>query len=177
MQEADEVALEEEDCNEDNFHAVDERYARDTYPRLDQVCDGPHVIKEVIIDQFQPEQSYMGPKEADYKADEVFRIGILDLCILENYYRRSKSRYSCMKLDQRKNLEAEERRNFCMKAQEIIRTCRSFEEESFIMDILGDCILHFQEKQKRRNIKVKRNRARKRKKERRIKQIEKVRIG
>jgi len=58
-----------------------------------QVCDGPHAVKEVLMEQSGPEQSYIGSKKTDPKADEhgqAFNKG----------------------LDQRKNLEVEERHSF-----------------------------------------------------------------
>lgn len=74
LQEAVEVALDEEDCNEDSFYAADERYACDIYPRMVQVCDGPHAVQEVMIDQFGPAHSYIGPREMISLESETYAI-------------------------------------------------------------------------------------------------------
>ncbi|XP_052193685.1 structural maintenance of chromosomes protein 5 [Diospyros lotus] len=83
----------DENRDEGIFHASDEMCALGIYSRLDQVFDAPHAVKEVLIGQFGLEHSYIGSKETDQRADEVLRLGILDLWTPENHYRWSKSRY------------------------------------------------------------------------------------
>ncbi|KAK6119210.1 hypothetical protein DH2020_047058 [Rehmannia glutinosa] len=61
--------------------------------RLDQVFEAPHAVKEVLIGQFGLDNSYIGSKETDEKADLVFKLGIMDFWTPENHYRWSRSRY------------------------------------------------------------------------------------
>ncbi|WVZ24282.1 hypothetical protein V8G54_002826 [Vigna mungo] len=63
------------------------------YSRLDQIFDAPIAVKEVLISQFNLDHSYIGSKETDQNADEVPRLGIVNLWTPENHYRWSKSRY------------------------------------------------------------------------------------
>ncbi|KAL7259206.1 hypothetical protein ACSBR1_005158 [Camellia fascicularis] len=78
---------------EEPFHVSEEMHALGIYSRLDQVFDAPNAVKEVLIGQFGLENSYIGSKETDQRADEVLRLGILDFWTPENHYRWSKSRY------------------------------------------------------------------------------------
>ncbi|KAK7392804.1 hypothetical protein VNO78_21252 [Psophocarpus tetragonolobus] len=63
------------------------------YSRLDQIFDAPIAVKEVLISQFNLDNSYIGSPKADQNADEVLKIGIVDLWTPENHYHWSKSRY------------------------------------------------------------------------------------
>ncbi|XP_010922195.1 structural maintenance of chromosomes protein 5 [Elaeis guineensis] len=63
------------------------------YSRLDQVFDAPDAVKNVLISQAALEHSYIGSRETDQRADEVSRLGILDLWTPESHYRWSISRY------------------------------------------------------------------------------------
>ncbi|GLT36064.1 hypothetical protein SLA2020_104690 [Shorea laevis] len=63
------------------------------YTRLDQVFDAPDVVKEVLTSQFGLDNSYIGTKETDKKADDVKELGISDLWTPENHYRWVCSRY------------------------------------------------------------------------------------
>ncbi|MCL7031993.1 hypothetical protein MKW94_005340 [Papaver nudicaule] len=75
------------------FQLSEEMHKLGIYSRLDQVFDGPSAVKEVMIDQFGLEHSYIGNMETDRKADQVTQLGISDLWTPENHYRWKKSRY------------------------------------------------------------------------------------
>lgn len=61
--------------------------------RLDQVFDAPNAVKDVLISQSSLDRSYIGSDETDRRADEVTRLGIMDLWTPESHYRWSVSRY------------------------------------------------------------------------------------
>ncbi|MED6161368.1 hypothetical protein PIB30_060113 [Stylosanthes scabra] len=63
------------------------------YSRLDQVFDAPIAVKEVLIRQFNLDNSYIGSKVTDERADEVPKLGIYNLWTPENHYVWSKSKY------------------------------------------------------------------------------------
>uniref|UniRef100_A0A1D1YS75 Structural maintenance of chromosomes protein 5 n=1 Tax=Anthurium amnicola TaxID=1678845 RepID=A0A1D1YS75_9ARAE len=63
------------------------------YTRLDQVFDAPPAVKKVLNSQCPLETSYVGTRETDQRADEVLRLGIMDLWTPDSHYRWSKSRY------------------------------------------------------------------------------------
>ncbi|URD96330.1 RecF/RecN/SMC N terminal domain, partial [Musa troglodytarum] len=63
------------------------------YNRLDQVFEAPDAVKDVLISQAALEKSYIGSRDTDRRADEVSRLGILDLWTPESHYRWSMSRY------------------------------------------------------------------------------------
>ncbi|XP_077240474.1 structural maintenance of chromosomes 5 [Tasmannia lanceolata] len=75
------------------FQVSEEMRGLGIYSRLDQVFDGPSAVKEVLISQASLERSYIGSSKTDQKADEVPRLGILDLWTPESHYRWSISRY------------------------------------------------------------------------------------
>ncbi|XP_057807772.1 structural maintenance of chromosomes protein 5 [Salvia miltiorrhiza] len=77
----------------DSFQATDEMRKLGISSRLDQVFEAPHAVKEVLISQFRLDQSYIGSKETDEKADMVSNLGIDDLWTPENHYRWCRSRY------------------------------------------------------------------------------------
>lgn len=60
----------DESYDVERFFASDERFVSDIYSRFDQVFDAPHAMKEVLIEQFESEQSYIGSKKTDPKVDE-----------------------------------------------------------------------------------------------------------
>ncbi|KAK6933847.1 RecF/RecN/SMC, N-terminal, partial [Dillenia turbinata] len=68
-------------------------HALGIYSRLDQVFEAPPAVKEVLTNQFGLDNSYIGSKDTDEKADEVSKLGILDFWTPENHYRWSVSRY------------------------------------------------------------------------------------
>ncbi|XP_029126918.1 structural maintenance of chromosomes protein 5 isoform X2 [Cajanus cajan] len=72
---------------------ISEARALGIYSRMDQIFDAPIAVKEVLISQFNLDNSYIGSKETDQKADEVPKLGIFDLWTPENHYHWSKSRY------------------------------------------------------------------------------------
>ncbi|TKY49621.1 Structural maintenance of chromosomes protein 5 [Spatholobus suberectus] len=71
----------------------EDKRALGIYSRLDQIFDAPIAVKEVLISQFNLDNSYIGSKETDQSADEVPKLGIIDLWTPENHYHWSKSRY------------------------------------------------------------------------------------
>ncbi|XP_059651902.1 structural maintenance of chromosomes protein 5 [Cornus florida] len=75
------------------FQVSEEMRALGIYSRLDQVFDAPNAVKEILCGQVGLENSYIGSKETDHKADEVTRLGIMDFWTPENHYRWSSSRY------------------------------------------------------------------------------------
>lgn len=80
--------------NKEPFQVSQEMHAIGVYSRLDLVFDAPPAVKDVLIGQFGLEYSYIGTKETDERANEVQRLGIMDMWTPENHYRWSKSRYS-----------------------------------------------------------------------------------
>lgn len=78
---------------EEPFHVSEEMRALGISSRLDQVFDAPVAVKDVLIGQFGLDNSYIGSKETDQRADEIQRLGIFDFWTPENHYRWSKSRY------------------------------------------------------------------------------------
>ncbi|XP_017441646.1 structural maintenance of chromosomes protein 5 isoform X2 [Vigna angularis] len=64
------------------FEISEDKRALGIYSRLDQIFEAPIAVKE-----------YIGSKETDQNADEVPRLGIVNLWTPENHYRWSKSRY------------------------------------------------------------------------------------
>ncbi|XP_047983367.1 structural maintenance of chromosomes protein 5 [Salvia hispanica] len=76
-----------------SFQATDEMRKLGISSRLDQVFEAPHAVKEVLISQFYLDQSYIGSKETDERADMVNELGIADLWTPENHYRWCRSRY------------------------------------------------------------------------------------
>lgn len=83
----------DEGPNKEPFQVSQEMHAIGIYSRLDRVFDAPPAVKDVLIGQFGLEYSYIGSKETDERANEVQRLGIMDLWTPENHYRWSKSRY------------------------------------------------------------------------------------
>ncbi|KAK6163002.1 hypothetical protein DH2020_002843 [Rehmannia glutinosa] len=83
----------DESCRRDPFHITEEMRKFGISSRLDQVFEAPHAVKEVLIGQFGLDNSYIGSKETDEKADLVFKLGIMDFWTPENHYRWSRSRY------------------------------------------------------------------------------------
>ncbi|XP_048134577.1 structural maintenance of chromosomes protein 5 isoform X3 [Rhodamnia argentea] len=75
------------------IHLPEKLRALGIYSRLDQVFDAPDAVKEVMINQFGLEYSYIGTAETDQKADEVSKLGVLDFWTPDNHYRWSRSRY------------------------------------------------------------------------------------
>ncbi|BAT73125.1 Structural maintenance of chromosomes protein [Vigna angularis] len=75
------------------FEISEDKRALGIYSRLDQIFEAPIAVKEVLISQFNLDHSYIGSKETDQNADEVPRLGIVNLWTPENHYRWSKSRY------------------------------------------------------------------------------------
>ncbi|KAL5981825.1 hypothetical protein ACLOJK_015891 [Asimina triloba] len=75
------------------FEISEEMHGLGVYSRLDQVFDAPAVVKEVLLDQAQLDDSYIGSHETDQKADKAPRLGIFDLWTPDNHYRWTKSRY------------------------------------------------------------------------------------
>ncbi|KAL8129198.1 hypothetical protein V2J09_018353 [Rumex salicifolius] len=63
------------------------------YSRLDQVFDAPAAVKEVLISQSGLDDSYIGSKETNQRADEVSKLNIFDFWTPENHYRWNRSRY------------------------------------------------------------------------------------
>ncbi|RWR76688.1 structural maintenance of chromosomes protein 5 isoform X1 [Cinnamomum micranthum f. kanehirae] len=69
------------------------------YSRLDQVFDAPAAVKEVLTSQAGLDRSvgfllfFIGSTDTDQRADEVSKLGILDLWTPDNHYRWSVSRY------------------------------------------------------------------------------------
>ncbi|CAJ1937517.1 unnamed protein product [Sphenostylis stenocarpa] len=83
-----------DDCHQrEPFQISEDKRALGIYSRLDQIFDAPIAVKEVLISQFSLDNSYIGSKETDQKADEVPKLGIIDLWTPENHYHWSKSRY------------------------------------------------------------------------------------
>ncbi|KAL2927106.1 Structural maintenance of chromosomes protein 5 [Bienertia sinuspersici] len=64
------------------------------HARLDQIFDAPAAVKEVLISQSGLDNSYIGTRETDQRADEVEKLGILDFWTPANHYSWSRSRYS-----------------------------------------------------------------------------------
>ncbi|WOK96810.1 structural maintenance of chromosomes protein 5 isoform X2 [Canna indica] len=75
------------------FHVSHEMQELGICNRLDQVFDAPDAVKDVLISQAGLEHSYIGSHDTDQRADEVSRLGILDLWTPESHYRWSISRY------------------------------------------------------------------------------------
>ncbi|XP_019427518.1 PREDICTED: structural maintenance of chromosomes protein 5 isoform X4 [Lupinus angustifolius] len=75
------------------FEISEDMHALGIYSRLDQIFDAPGAVKEVMIEQFILDHSYIGSKETDQKAAEVPKLGISNLWTPENHYHWSKSRY------------------------------------------------------------------------------------
>ncbi|KAL2330753.1 hypothetical protein Fmac_018334 [Flemingia macrophylla] len=75
------------------FEISEDKRTLGIYSRMDQIFDAPTAVKEVLISQFNLDNSYIGSKETDQKADEVPKLGIVDLWTPENHYHWSKSRY------------------------------------------------------------------------------------
>ncbi|KAL1205854.1 Structural maintenance of chromosomes protein 5 [Cardamine amara subsp. amara] len=63
------------------------------YARLDQIFDAPDAIKEVLTSQFGLDDSYIGSKITDQRAEEVSKLGVRDFWTPDNHYRWSSSRY------------------------------------------------------------------------------------
>lgn len=63
------------------------------YSRLDQVFDAPAAVKEVLISQSGLDNSYIGSKETNKRADEVSKLNIYDFWTPEIHYRWNRSRY------------------------------------------------------------------------------------
>ncbi|KAK9283376.1 hypothetical protein L1049_011618 [Liquidambar formosana] len=79
--------------HEGPFEVSEEMRALGIYNRLDQVFDAPNAVKESLTSQFGLDFSYIGSKEADQKASELSRLGIMDFWTPENHYRWFTSRY------------------------------------------------------------------------------------
>lgn len=77
----------------DPFQVSEEMRTLGIYSRLDQIFDAPNAVKEVLSSQFGLERSHIGSKETDQRADEVLRLGIMDVWTPDNHYRWSESRY------------------------------------------------------------------------------------
>ncbi|KAK7243423.1 hypothetical protein RIF29_38219 [Crotalaria pallida] len=77
----------------EHFEISENMHALGIYSRLDQTFDAPVAVKEVMIEQFRLNHSYIGSRVTDQKAAEVPKLGITDLWTPENHYRWSKSRY------------------------------------------------------------------------------------
>lgn len=75
------------------FQITEEMRMLGIYSRLDQIFEAPHAVKEVLINQFGLECSYIGSEESDRRADEVNKLGIMDLWTPQNHFRWSRSRY------------------------------------------------------------------------------------
>ncbi|XP_070043138.1 structural maintenance of chromosomes protein 5 isoform X1 [Nicotiana tabacum] len=75
------------------FKITEEMRMLGIHSRLDQVFDAPDAVKEVLINQFGLDSSYIGSRETDKRADEALQLGIFDLWTPENHYRWKKSRY------------------------------------------------------------------------------------
>ncbi|CAA0815217.1 Structural maintenance of chromosomes protein 5, partial [Striga hermonthica] len=75
------------------FYMTEEMRKLGISSRLDQFFEAPHVVKEVLIGQFGLDHSYIGSKETDAKADQVFRLGIMDVWTPENHYHWFRSHY------------------------------------------------------------------------------------
>ncbi|KAA8515642.1 hypothetical protein F0562_018747 [Nyssa sinensis] len=82
-----------ENRHKEPFRVSEEMRALGIYSRLDQVFDAPNAVKEVLCGQSGLDNSYIGSKETDHKANEVTRLGIFDFWTPENHYRWSTSRY------------------------------------------------------------------------------------
>ncbi|KAL4294318.1 hypothetical protein S83_063689 [Arachis hypogaea] len=83
----------EVDQQRETFRITEDMHALGIHSRLDQVFDAPSAVKEVLIRQFNLDHSYIGSKDTDKRADEVPKLGIINLWTPENHYRWSKSRY------------------------------------------------------------------------------------
>ncbi|KAK4794869.1 hypothetical protein SAY86_012863 [Trapa natans] len=77
----------------ESFHIPEKLRALGIYSRLDQVFDAPGAVKDVLVNQFYLDLSYIGTKESDRKADSVSALEVNDFWTPENHYRWSKSRY------------------------------------------------------------------------------------
>ncbi|RDX71619.1 Structural maintenance of chromosomes protein 5, partial [Mucuna pruriens] len=75
------------------FEISEDKRALGIYSRMDQIFDAPIAVKEVLISQFNLDISYIGSKETDQNANEIPKLGIIDLWTPENHYHWSKSRY------------------------------------------------------------------------------------
>ncbi|XP_052108650.1 structural maintenance of chromosomes protein 5 isoform X2 [Arachis duranensis] len=83
----------EVDQQRETFRITEDMHALGIHSRLDQVFDAPSAVKEVLIRQFNLDHSYIGSRDTDKRADEVPKLGIINLWTPENHYRWSKSRY------------------------------------------------------------------------------------
>ncbi|VYS66967.1 unnamed protein product [Arabidopsis thaliana] len=75
------------------FHISDQMRSLGIHARLDQIFDAPDAVKEVLNSQFGLEDSYIGSKITDQRAEEVYKLGIKDFWTPDNHYRWSSSRY------------------------------------------------------------------------------------
>lgn len=75
------------------FHISDQMRSLGIHTRLDQIFDAPDAIKEVLTSQFGLDDSYIGSKITDQRAEEVFKLGVTDFWTPDNHYRWSSSRY------------------------------------------------------------------------------------
>ncbi|CAH8328118.1 unnamed protein product [Eruca vesicaria subsp. sativa] len=75
------------------FHVSDHMRSLGIHSRLDQVFDAPYAVKEVLTSQFGLDDSYIGSKITNQRAEEVFKLGVTDFWTPENHYRWSSSRY------------------------------------------------------------------------------------
>ncbi|KAJ6844319.1 structural maintenance of chromosomes protein 5 [Iris pallida] len=85
--------VEQRGRNKEPFQISREMRELGIYSRLDQVFDAPDAVKEVLITQANLENSYIGSRESDEKADDVNKLGIMDIWTPESHYRWNKSRY------------------------------------------------------------------------------------
>ncbi|KAG2333834.1 hypothetical protein Bca52824_005014 [Brassica carinata] len=75
------------------FHISDHMRSLGLHSRLDQVFDAPGAVKEVLTSQFGLDDSYIGSKITDQRAEEVSKLGVTDFWTPDNHYRWSSSRY------------------------------------------------------------------------------------
>ncbi|CAN0917296.1 Structural maintenance of chromosomes protein 5 [Linum grandiflorum] len=86
--------LSDENSDQGSFKVPDKMRELGIYSRLDQVFDAPDAIKKVLISQCGLDLAYIGSKESAQRANEVPKVGIIDLWTPENHYHWKKSRYS-----------------------------------------------------------------------------------
>ncbi|CAG7879398.1 hypothetical protein BRARA_C00699 [Brassica rapa] len=75
------------------FHISDHMRSLGLHSRLDQIFDAPSAVKEVLTSQFSLDDSYIGSKITDQRAEEVSKLGVTDFWTPDNHYRWSSSRY------------------------------------------------------------------------------------
>ncbi|XP_010547291.1 PREDICTED: structural maintenance of chromosomes protein 5 [Tarenaya hassleriana] len=75
------------------FRISDEMRMLGIHSRLDQIFDAPTAVKEVLTSQFGLDDSYIGSKDTDQRAEEVSNLRIHDFWTPDNHYRWSTSRY------------------------------------------------------------------------------------